>query len=308
MKTFPIIIALLIIGLNTISQSKSNFVKGFEEGFKEGYCYNMPPGAICSYPIIIYPPTPKLNESSDNYTQGYNRGFQYGLDLKRSNEAINEANMNLNQRIVKFNEYISQNPVNAMVAVGMMRQAKYDARKDWIQQRIDGLAELKNSLYNEQTLPNSINAKATNQAYWQKAVDYIYTIRGYDFADDYQFGTIQTNFNRIERYFYDSYNQIISMNLQKETQSSEKESSFPDSRENVSTNNYQETDYEKNYTGIVEVNTCCDILDKPNQIKGKRIEMACDGKVKIISKINKDFYKVEYKSTMGYISSRWIKN
>lgn len=307
MKTFPIIIAFLIISFNTISQSKSNFVKGFEEGFKEGYCYNRPSGTICSYPIIIYPPTPKLNESSDNYTQGYNRGFQYGLDLKRSNEAINEANMNLNQRMVKFNEYVSQNPVNTMVAVGMMRQAKYDARKDWIQQRIDGLAELKNSLYNEQTLPSSINAKATNEAYWQKAVVYVNSIRGYDFAEDYQFSSIQTNFNKIERYFYDSYNQIISANLQKENQRSENESTFPVSRENVSRNNYSDSGYEKNYTGIVEVYTCSDILDKPDQFKGKKIEIACDGKVKIISKINEDYYKVEYNSTIGYISSKWIK-
>lgn len=209
MKTFPIIIAFLIISFNAISQSKSNFVKGFEEGFKEGYCYNRPPGTICSYPIILYPPIPRLNESSDNYTQGYNRGFQYGLDLKRSKDALNEADMNLKRQEVKFNGYVSQNPVNAMAAVGMRLQAKYDARKDWIQQRIDGLAELKNSLYNEQTLPSSINAKATNEAYWQKVKDYINSIRGYDFADDYQFNSIQSNFNRIEKYLYDSYNEII---------------------------------------------------------------------------------------------------
>lgn len=309
MKTFPIIIAFLIISFNTISQSKSNFAKGFEEGFKEGYCYNRPPGTICSYPIIIYPPIPRLNENNDNYTQGYNRGFQYGLDLKRSNDALKDADMNLNQRIVKFNEYISQRPViDAMTRVGMFKQKMYDLRKEWIQERIDGLAELKNSLYNEQTLPSSINAKATNEAYWQKVKNYVNSIRGYDFADDYQFNSIQNNFNSLEKYLYDSYNQIISMNSQKEPKSSEKESSFPDTRENVRTNNYQETGYEKNYSGIVEVITCCDILDKPDQIKGKRIEMACDGKVKIISKINKNFYKVEYKSTLGYISSRWIKN
>ncbi len=173
MKNLLLLIFILIFNIGAMSQLKSNYVKGFEVGFEEGYCYNRPVGSICSYPIIIYPPIPKLNESSDNYTQGYNRGFQYGLDLKRSKDAINEADMNLKRQEVKFNGYVSQNPVNAMAAVGMRMQAKYDARKDWIQQRIDGLAELKNSLYNEQTLPSSINARTTNEAHWQKVKDYV---------------------------------------------------------------------------------------------------------------------------------------
>ncbi len=113
MKKFLLFISVLFININVMSQVKSNFERGFENGFKEGYCYNRPVGSICSYPIIIYPPTPKLNESSDNYTQGYNRGFQYGLDLKRSNDALKDVNNNLNQRMIQFNNYISQNPVAA---------------------------------------------------------------------------------------------------------------------------------------------------------------------------------------------------
>ncbi len=209
MKNVLLTISILLISFCAMSQLKSNYVKGFEVGFEEGYCYNRPAVSICSYPIILYPPFPRLNESSDNYTQGYNRGFQYGLDLKRSKEALNEADMNLKRQEVKFNGYVSQNPVNAMAAVGMRMQAKYDARKDWIQQRIDGLAELKNSLFNDQTLPSSINAKSTNEAHWRKVKDYVSSISGYDFADDYQFNSIQSNFNRIEKYLYESYNEII---------------------------------------------------------------------------------------------------
>jgi hypothetical protein len=216
MKMFLLFTSIFFININVLSQVKSNFERGFEVGFKEGYCYNRPVGSICSYPIIIYPPTPKLNESSDNYTQGYNRGFQYGLDLKRSNEAINEGDINLNQRMVKFNEYISQNPVDAMVAVGMIKQATYDARKDWIQQRIDALSDLSKTLFNEQSLPININAISTRESTWQKVVIYVNSIRSSDFADNYQFSSIQTNFNKLEKYFYDTYNEIVSQNFERE--------------------------------------------------------------------------------------------
>lgn len=216
MKTILLTITILLINFSAMSQVNSNFEKGYNEGFKEGYCYNKPVGSICSYPVIIYPPIPKLNESSDNYTQGYNRGFQYGLDLKRSKDAVKEVDMNLNRRMIKFNEYISQNPVNAMVAVGMMKQAKYDARKDWIQERINSLAELLKTLFNEQTLPSNISAGDTRVNIWKNAVNYINSIRGYDFADDYQYSSIQTNFNKIESNFYESYNEIVSQNTERE--------------------------------------------------------------------------------------------
>ena len=210
MKSFQITISILLMSICAMSQLKSNYVKGFEAGFEEGYCYNRPVGSICSYPIIIYAPIPRFNENSDNYTQGYNRGFQNGLDLKRSKDVLNEADITLNQRIVKFNEYISQSPViNAMTDIGMKLQAKYDARKDWIQQRIDGLVVLQNSLYNEQILPSSINAKATKEASWQSVKDYARLIGGYDFTNDYQFNSIRSKFNQIEKYLYDSYNEMI---------------------------------------------------------------------------------------------------
>lgn len=216
MKNLLLLTFILIFNINAMSQIKSNYERGFEVGFKEGYCYNNET-IDCFYPITPLAPLPRINESKDNYTQGYNRGFQFGLDLKRSNDALGNANSNLNMRVIKFNEYISQNPVNAMVAVGMIKQAKYDARKDWIQNRIDILVELKNNLFNEQTLPSNVNASSTKEAIWKKAVNYVNSISSYDFADDYQFNSIQTNFNKIERSFYESYNEIVSRNSERET-------------------------------------------------------------------------------------------
>jgi len=215
MKNFFLTIFILIININAMSQIKSNYARGFEVGFKEGYCYNHET-VDCFYPITPLAPLPRINESKDNYTQGYNRGFQYGLDLKRSNDALDNANSNLNMRIIKFNEYISQNPVDAMVAVGMMKQAKYDARKDWIQNRIDILVDLRNNLFNEQTLPSNINAYSTREAVWKNVVNYVNSISRVDFADDYQFNSIQRNFNNIERSLYEKYNELVSQNFERE--------------------------------------------------------------------------------------------
>lgn len=210
MKTIPLILTLLIIiNINVLAQLKSNYAKGFVSGFKEGYCYNNK-YVDCFYPMTPEAPLPRLNENKENYNQGYNRGFQFGLDLKRSKDALNDADMNLNQQVPKFNDYVSQNAVSAKVAVGIIMQRKYDARKNWIQQRIDVLSDLTSKLFNDQTLPSSINANSTRQAHWGKAVDYVNAIRGYDFANDNQFSSIQANFNKIEKYLYDSYNEIIS--------------------------------------------------------------------------------------------------
>src|SRR5690606_38103947 len=104
---------------------KTSYVKGFEIGFKEGYCYNRNT-YDCLVPMTPIPPPPRINESKDNYTEGYNRGFQFGLDLKRTKESMANSDQNLNT-LPTFNEYVSQNPVDAMRAVGLYKQKKYDA-------------------------------------------------------------------------------------------------------------------------------------------------------------------------------------
>lgn len=218
MKKYLLLITIVLINYCAKSQTyASNYEKGYKEGFKEGYCYNKLPMSVCSYPVIIYPPIPKINESSDNYTQGYNRGFENGLSLKKSKDAVNEVDIILNQRITKFNEYIPQNPVGAMAFVGMKRQAKYDARRDWIQNRIEALKDLLYKIFNDQTLPNNTNEITIRSKIWKETVNYVKTIGGIDYADDYKFNSIQIRFNKIERNFYDSYNEIVSETLERET-------------------------------------------------------------------------------------------
>jgi hypothetical protein len=203
------IIFILVINLNSLSQLKSNYASGFEVGFKEGYCYNNK-NVDCFYPLTPEAPLPRINENKDNYTQGYNRGFQFGLDLRRSNDGLNSSNTNLNSQLIQYRDYISQQPaIDAMVAVGMMKQRKYDLRKGWIQDRINNLSEILIVLFNKETLPSGADVNKIKSAYWQTTTDYVNKLSAVDFADDYQFNSIQSNFNKIEKYYYESYSYLI---------------------------------------------------------------------------------------------------
>lgn len=209
MRTPALILSLLlIIQLSAFAQLKSNYSKGFEAGFKEGYCYNSKT-VDCFYPITPEAPLPRLNEDRENYTQGYNRGFQFALDLKRSNDALKSLDANMNYQITKFNDYIQQNPIDVMIAVGMMMQKKFDTRKDWIQERINQLGELAKTLFSKEVLPSNYDVNSTRNKYWKTTVDYVNGIRAIDYADDYQFNSIRSNFSKIESYYYRSYNEII---------------------------------------------------------------------------------------------------
>lgn len=68
------IVFLLLIAPAIISWS-SAFCNGWEEGYVDGYCYNIP---HCIEPIPPLCPMPRLGESS--YMDGYNRGFLKGIN------------------------------------------------------------------------------------------------------------------------------------------------------------------------------------------------------------------------------------
>lgn len=81
MKKF-LLLASMVFGLNLI-YSQTPFGIGFKAGWKAGYCYNQ---TGCVAPVAPVPSVPTASENYDSYQDGYNRGFQMGLDSKRSNE------------------------------------------------------------------------------------------------------------------------------------------------------------------------------------------------------------------------------
>lgn len=93
--------------------AQTNFDLGFKEGFKNGYCYTTnQAGYYCNPPLPPLPPLPQLNENRNSYQDGYNRGFLYGQERRRSddNNSLNN-NVNPNPNVPQFNSYVPQSPI-----------------------------------------------------------------------------------------------------------------------------------------------------------------------------------------------------
>jgi hypothetical protein len=96
-----------------------------------------------------------------------------------------------------------------MVEVGMYKQQLYDNRSKWIQDEIYRLGKLTEKLFNENTMPSNYDPEKFKKQLWDKFVEYINSIRGYDFADNYQFNSIKNSINSYENWFIENYNNII---------------------------------------------------------------------------------------------------
>ncbi len=70
-------ILLIFLTSSTLIFAQNSFSKGFEDGYKKGFCYNK--GIGCIEPIPPISPMPNINESSSSYQDGYNRGFQKAI-------------------------------------------------------------------------------------------------------------------------------------------------------------------------------------------------------------------------------------
>jgi hypothetical protein len=109
----------------------------------------------------------------------------------------------------QFNPYVRQIPIEAMRDVGIYKQRLYDERANWIQQKIYRLTDLNNSLFNESKLPTDFDTLNHKIKLRNVIVDYMNSIKSYDYSENYIFNSIQDNFNIIEKYYYDYYNQVV---------------------------------------------------------------------------------------------------
>jgi hypothetical protein len=109
----------------------------------------------------------------------------------------------------QFNPYVRQIPIEAMRDVGIYKQRLYDERANWIQQKIYKLNNLNESLLNEDKLPADFNTSYHKTKLNNVMVEYVNGIRAYDYSENYIFNSIQDNFRKIEKYYYDYYNQVV---------------------------------------------------------------------------------------------------
>ena len=72
---------VIVLCLSIKSFAQTAFYSGFETGYKAGYCYGRP---SCVAPIV--PIAPVTTTGGISYQDGYNSGFQMGLDKQRGIE------------------------------------------------------------------------------------------------------------------------------------------------------------------------------------------------------------------------------
>ncbi len=206
MRLKLIFISLSISFYYSLSAQESPFANGFDKGFKEGYCYNRN-SVSCQPPLTPLTPLPRLNENQNNYSDGYNRGFQTGLDLQRLEGGLGTNSTSAYQAIpnYRFNDYILQLPVDAMANVLIYKQKLYDARANWIQQRINDMIDLAYSLVYQFSSDDYQNLVNQQTQFFKENIEG----KNIDWADNYMFNQIKGFFNSQERNIYSTYNNLI---------------------------------------------------------------------------------------------------
>jgi hypothetical protein len=206
MKKF-VLTCLLI--LNFVAFGQSNFDIGFKDGFKKGYCYsNNQSSYICTPPIPPLPPLPQINEKSTSYQDGYNRGFLYGQDRRRTDDN-NSSNSNVNRNNPpKFNPYVPQSPDELIVMRGINLQRKFDLRAAWIQNKVDELGALYERLFINQDF-QKININNIKDYVRSEHVKFINSLTGADLVNDYIFNKIVNELNSVIENTYLNYNKCV---------------------------------------------------------------------------------------------------
>lgn len=108
----------------------------------------------------------------------------------------------------QYNNYVPQIPINAMRDVSSYKQKLYQERSNWIQATINNLNDLNNSLLNEDELPSDFGTSKHKLILNNYLAEYVNSIKGYDFSDDYIFNSIQKNFKNIQKYYVDYFNYV----------------------------------------------------------------------------------------------------
>lgn len=142
---------LLLASYNLYSQT--NYDKGFEAGFKKGYCYDNLSSCIAPIPPIA--PIPKITESANNYNDGYNRGFITGQKVKK-NESTSNSVLNTNYKL-KTSSYKPLS-YDEILSVPLALQRRYNQNQRYLYEMKRWILDLKGAI-REKSYIDRLNAK-----------------------------------------------------------------------------------------------------------------------------------------------------
>ncbi|MDV3845789.1 hypothetical protein CMT95_17145 [Elizabethkingia anophelis] len=273
--------------------AQTNFDKGFKAGYSEGYCYDK--GIGCIPPLSPLPPLVKIEENSNSYQDGYNRGFQKGLEEQKSKENLNQSNTD-RQRYQTYQPRFDTD---------FIYQPNYELMQKVLEKKQQDYAQ-------------------AEQLYYEFS-KYIYTYNSSlskDILDKYRDNFMSYSDNYIKRnkpQTYSDYKKLINqlvkdfqegvlLTEEREAKNSEIENSNKMNSQKLN-NKMKEEDLPKPYyKGLVDVYTNAELYDVPDMINGKMIYSVQSGKVKILERVKEGkYYKVNANGHIGYIGLISIK-
>lgn len=110
---------LIVTLCSTLCLGQTQFSNGYQNGFKEGFCYQI---YGCTTPIPPITPLPRINENYTSYKDGYQRGF---LDGKNSNRKTT-SNSQTQYTPRKYGDYIETYDYNSLHANMHIKRQQYN--------------------------------------------------------------------------------------------------------------------------------------------------------------------------------------
>lgn len=121
------ILQIILIFYSTSFFAQTNFSRGFDAGYKKGYCYEK--GIGCIEPISPVAPIPTVSERSDSYQDGYNRGFTQGLnDQKNQNNNTQDRQRYKTAKAEFVEDNIYQPPVELIMQLQQKKQQELETQ------------------------------------------------------------------------------------------------------------------------------------------------------------------------------------
>jgi hypothetical protein len=199
MKSICLLGFILLSSYGINSQQTNEFGKGFDVGFKKGYCYSSPLG--CLPPITPITPLPNSNEKLTSFEDGYNKGFLIGKGLSDCDALANgKGNLTTGYtepiRPFKPGQYIDPVDLKLMALVLKYKQDLFDARADWIQKRLTDLSSINTALFQK-----------TNKQHYTEVSERINFIvvslnQGVDFTNDGLFSYYASSLSTVQTFLY----------------------------------------------------------------------------------------------------------
>jgi hypothetical protein len=190
MKKNLLLLIALLTSITVFGQS--DYSRGFQNGYKEGYCYN---DFGCIAPIPPITPIPLIGESNDNYQDGYNRGFKRGLEDKQAKKT-NSGGYNSGQGTYNQQQYQSTYvaPDYSLLLKALeMKQAQYERNEQLKKEKAIGMMNQVKAYYNSlTTLPERIPDG------WYKVI----SMNNYDFCDERK---VYVSNNKVTKYIIDDW-------------------------------------------------------------------------------------------------------